>query len=31
MEAMQGKKLGQTIKVGILRQGKAMELDVKLE
>ena len=31
MEAMQGKKVGQTIKVGILRQGKAMELDVKLE
>ncbi len=31
MEAMQGKKAGQTIKVGILRQGKALELDVKLE
>lgn len=31
MEAMQGKKVGQTIKVGILRQGKAMELNVKLE
>lgn len=31
MEAMQGKKAGQTIKVGILRQGKAMEVNVKLD
>ncbi len=31
MEIMQGKKAGQTIKIGIIRKGKALELDVKLE
>ena len=31
MEIMQAKKVGQTIKIGIIRKGKALELDVKLE
>ncbi len=31
MEIMQGKKAGQTVKIGIIRKGKALELDVKLE
>ncbi|MSR80468.1 MAG: M28 family peptidase [Gemmataceae bacterium] len=31
MEIMQTKKVGQTIKIGIIRKGKALELDVKLE